>query len=961
MTAERWKRISEIYDSVIGYPPTSRGAMLDEACASDTELRREVESLLQAREEAGSFLSAGDLRDHIRQLSEPDVAPGRIFGRYRILSAIGAGGMGEVYLARDTRLDRQVALKVLPAHFTRDAGRVARFEREARAASALNHPNIVTIYDIGESGETPYIAAEFIEGTTLRNRLSPESMSLQEALDIAIQCASALKAAHEAGIVHRDIKPENIIVRRDGVVKVVDFGLAKSGETGPESAVDVTKTGEVFGTPRYMSPEQARGQKLDARTDIFSLGAVLYEMTTGRPAFPGATTADVFAALLGLAPGASEDGAPMVPDGLDTVVTRALAKDREARYQTMRDFEADLQDFRKQPARCASAIKSPKRISTRTSGSARTRRRRRVMLISAPGLMVGLGLLWSLWMVARKSPSSTPPMSVIPLTSFGGYKDFGSFSPGGERFVFSWNGGEGGSGGKQERNIYIKKIGAGEPVRLTFAREDESHPAWSPDGRYIAFCRMIDDRRPFRRVAVYVVPAAGGAERRITEGSEGVSWSPDSKTLAVAGLPPESGGIFRVSVETGERIQLTRSGPYLDKLPVFSPDGRWIVFARDSRESVNELFVVRARGGPARQLTFDRQPTYGEAWTTDSKEIVFSSNRGNGGESLWRIPVIGGAPRRLSATLQGGFYPTISRQGNRLVYSESFKDTNIYASDGPGFARRFVPGRLSAPRGLILSSRRDDSPSISPTDDRIAFVSTRTGNEEIWVCERSGGRPVQLTAFGGPATGTPRWSPDGRSIAFDSLAAGNPDIYVINAEGGAPRRLTGGPFSNFMPSWSPDGKRIYFKSDHSGSDQIWSIPAGGGSPTQLTHGGACEAFASPDGKLVYFTKRGWGAIWTVPADGGAEKPVPELERFDRIFRSWGVVKQGIYFMSKETGPRQTVRFFSFATRRVTPLLTLEREPIWDYPDVALSSDGHRLLTARIDQEVNDLMLIENFH
>jgi Tol biopolymer transport system component len=218
-----------------------------------------------------------------------------------------------------------------------------------------------------------------------------------------------------------------------------------------------------------------------------------------------------------------------------------------------------------------------------------------------------------------------------------------------------------------------------------------------------------------------------------------------------------------------------------------------------------------------------------------------------------------------------------------------------------------------------------------------------------------------LTSFKGPGTGTPRWSPDGKWIAFDSLAAGNPDIYVVDSRGGVPYRLTAGPSGNFMPSWSPDGKWIYFKSQRSGSDQIWKVSTRGGAATQLTRHGGSEAFASPDGKLVYFTKRAWGAIWMVPANGGKEEPLRELESFDKIFRSWGVVDQGIYFMSREDQVRQTVRFFSFATRRIAPLLTLDKEPIWDYPDVALSRDGRRLLFVCLDHEVNDLMLIENFH
>jgi Tol biopolymer transport system component len=943
MTSERWERIGEIYASVVSYSKTSRRAMLEEACAGDAELRTEVESLLTARDDAGDFLSPSHLRSHVLDLAETNIAAGRTFGRYEIVSVLGAGGMGEVYLARDTALHRQVALKVLPARFMRDADRVARFRREAKAASALSHPNIVTIYDIGETGGTWFIAAEFIDGTTLRVRLLSGRIEIPEAIHIATQCASALTAAHEAGILHRDIKPENIMLGRDGGVKLVDFGLAKGAESGPEFLVEATTTGELVGTPRYMSPEQARGQKLDARTDIFSLGAVLYEMVTGRPAFSGGTTADIFAALLGSAP------EPPAAPGLDAIIQKALAKDRDARYQTMRDLAADLRDFRDQPARFVAARGYPRK----------TRLSRRAILSGGGTLVAGLGL-FALRLKLRRDVSEEAPISVVPLTSFAGYKDFGSFSPDGDRIVFSWNGGRGGSGGSQERNVYVKNIGNGEPVRVTFGSQDDKHPAWSPDGRYIAFCHSIAYPTPYMRYGVFTIPAEGGQERRISEGGEGVSWSPDGSVLAVAGFPPESGGIFKVSLQTGLRTRLTRSSSYLDQLPVFSPDGKWIVFTRSFGTKADELFVVPGNGGTERRLTVDHRPTYGAAWTADSREIVFSSNRAGGGESLWRVAVTGGAPRRLPTTLDSAFYPAISRKGNRLIYTESYKDTNIYLSEAAGFAGGPAPPHFGEPRALIVSSRRDDSPSISPKGDRIAFVSRRSGNEEIWVCDGDGGHPAQLTSFGGPATGTPRWSPDGRWLAFDSIATGNADIYVISEAGGIPRRLTGGPSGNYMPSWSAAGKRIYFKSDRSGKDQIWSIPVDGGPANQITRDGACEAFASPDGTVLYYTKSGWGAIWTVPVEGGAERPLPELQRFDQIFRSWGIVREGIYFISREEVSRQTVRFFSFATRQVSSLLTLNKEPIWDYPDVALSPDGRHLLTVSLDQEVNDLMLIENF-
>ena len=940
MVLERWKQIEQIYYSVIASPISERAALLDQLCLEDADIRREVESLLHAREQADNFLSSMSLKGQIAELlSEPDLA-GKTIGHYEVRSAIGAGAMGEVYLALDTRLDRQVALKILPSHLTENMDRVARFRREAKAASALNHPNIITIFDVGEIGDTSFIAAEFVRGVTLRERLTASKIEPQEAVNIALQCALALEAAHNAGIVHRDIKPENIMLRPDGVVKLLDFGLARIAEA-EQVSVDTTQAGTLVGTPRYMSPEQSRGEKLDGRTDIFSLGAVLYEMLTGLAAFPGKTTAEVFAALLSSEPTVPSKCVRTIPDAFDTVTGKALEKDSQLRYRTMEEFAADL-----------------KHLQTTNDSSRRFLPKLDFRKLSGAAIFIGVLAFASKWWVSRPSTHpETTPLTVVPVTSFTGLKDFGAFSPDGHRIAFSWNGGR---GGNPQRNIYVKEIGPDDPVRLTVAAADEKFPAWSPDGRYIAFCRELFPEPAFGRHAIYIVPATGGEEHKIAEGGIGVSWSRDSKTLAMSSFATESGAILLVSVETGERRQLTNPQPDFDNLPVFSPDGKWIAFTRNFGVSSREIFVIPAEGGAAKQLTFDHEPTYGVAWTADGRDLVFASNRGVGGESLWRVSAKGGTPRRLSPTLEGGFYPSISRQGDRLMYTESFRDSNIYAYSGPGFEHRSVPGRFGESESLIPSSRRDDSPSISPAGDRIAFVSTRTGNEEIWVCDRDGTHSLQLTTFNGPATGTPRWSPDGRQIVFDSLSGGNPNIYVIDAKGGKPRRLTTGSAGNFMPSWSADGKWIYFKSDRSGSDQIWKVSAEGGNAAQLTRNGASEALAGPDGKFVYFTKRPWGRIWLVPVEGGPEKPLPGLERYDRISRSWGVVDRGIYFLSREEARRQTIRFFSFDTGQVTPLLTLDKEPIWNYPDLTLSRDGRLLLFACLDQDVNDLMLIENF-
>ena len=574
MNPERWKRIEHVYNEALASSVTDRAAILSELCADDSDLRREVESLLAAREDAGDFLFRPDLA----ALASESHAAGESLGPYVFLSSIGAGAMGEVYLARDTRLDRKVALKILPNRFTEDDERVARFQREARLASALNHPNIIAIYDIGRVGETWYLAAEFVEGRTVRDRLSAGKLDLEEALAICIQCTEALEAAHQAGIIHRDIKPENIMVRSDGAVKVVDFGLARIAGGEMELTPDATRSGTLIGTPRYMSPEQARGRKLDPRCDIFSLGAVLFEMVSGKPAFPGDTAAEVFAALLGSARPQCEDA----PPALNAVLSRALEPDADRRYSSMQEFGSALRNWKMQP---------------------RTSARNRILRRSAMAAVTAGAAAW-LWTSRTRSHTGRPMPSVIPLTSFAGSKDFGSFAPDGERVAFSWNGGK---DGRIDRNIYIKAIGPDDPVQLTSAAADDRVPAWSPDGRSIAFCRHVWSQRH----DICLIRSAGALERKVAEGGLGVSWSPDGRTLAIGGLHEQGGGVVLLDLATGKRRAITTPAQYTDSLPAFSPDGQFIAFSREFIVAAREVFVVPAAGGTPKQLTFDRQPTYG--------------------------------------------------------------------------------------------------------------------------------------------------------------------------------------------------------------------------------------------------------------------------------------------------------------------------------------------------------------
>ncbi len=364
MIPERWRQINDLYYAALERDEAERAAFLDEACAPngalDEALRREVESLLESNDEAGEFLSSSALETAAKVLAtdQDRFLIGQKVGHYQVLSLLGAGGMGHIYLAEDTRLSRKVALKLLPREFTQDQERVRRFKQEARAASALNHPNILTIFEIGEHEEVHFIVTEFIDGQTVRQRLSGPALKLTEVLEIIIQASSALAAAHEAGIVHRDIKPENIMVRRDGYVKVLDFGVAKLTEqfmtgqaTRSDSLISVsaplkTDPGKVMGTARYISPDHLLGQELDGRSDVFSLGVVLYEMVAGRAPFEGATTGAVMAAILNQEPAPLMRYSRAVPSELERIVEKALRKDREERYQVVKDFMIDLKNLK---------------------------------------------------------------------------------------------------------------------------------------------------------------------------------------------------------------------------------------------------------------------------------------------------------------------------------------------------------------------------------------------------------------------------------------------------------------------------------------------------------------------------------------------------------------------------------------------------------------------------------------
>ena len=858
-----------------------------------------------------------------------------------------------------------------------------RFEQ--RRSGLSTESSNITVHEVGETeDDRHYIAMENVDGVTLRQRITETRMQIGEALDVAMQVGSALAAAHEAGIVHRDIKPENIMLRRDGYIKVLDFGLAKLTEqpttdhTTPAGARVKTDTGVVMGTSSYMSPEQARGLAVDVRTDIWSFGVVIFEMVTGRPPFEGETTSDVIVSILERDPPSLAQLSPEAPAELQRIISKTLHKDRDGRYQTAKDLLIDLKSLKQDlesAARLEPALQpgSSGRGPIKTSATvpaARSQPRwwsnRLIWLSVAVILFVSVAVrLYSFRLPSeRLTPprpeSLPPPMKVVPFTSFAGHKFNPAFSPDGNQMAFAWDGGT-----SDNIDIYVKLIDAGTPLRLTTDPGIDLSPAWSPDGRYIAFSRYSE-----REKGIFIIPALGGTERKLYSPDWGfnafgqVVWSPDGRFLAYQDRSsPARLGIWLLSVEKLERRQLTwpPAQSLDDMVPAFSPDGRTLAFIRVSSGGVSDIYLVPVGGGEPSRLTLDNLYIDGLAWIADGREIVFHVGRG-GDYGLWRISVTGGTPERLAVGGDSDFSPplspqgnrlAVSRQRNRLAYVQSALDTNIWRIEIPK-----SKGRRNPPIKLIASTNLDQGPQYSPDGKRIVFESTRSGSCEVWVCDSNGTNLDQLTSYG-RVTGTPRWSPDGRHIAFDSRTETNFDIYVMSAEGGSPRRLTTETSDDNVPSWSRDGRWIYFASNRTGEYQVWKVPAEGGELVQVTKRGGFVAFESPDGKTIYYGKYVSPGLWMVAVEGGAEAQVLDQPE-SGYWGYWAVVEGGIYFVNAEVTRHPTIEFLSFATGRVSKIATMEKEAVPASPGFAISPDERWILYPQVDQSGGDIILVENF-
>jgi serine/threonine protein kinase len=598
--------------------------------------------------------------------------------------------MGEVFKARDTRLNRVVAIKILPPEKSSDIGRKQRFLQEAKAASALNHPNIVTIYDIGSENGVDFIAMEFIDGKTIDELIPRTGLRMGELLRYSVQAADALAKAHQAGIVHRDLKPSNTMVTSDGLVKILDFGLAKLSQTAPAEGDEtqtlraLTEDGTVLGTAHYMSPEQAEGKSVDARSDVFSFGAMLFEMATGQRPFSGDSRVAVLSSILRENPKPAGAIRSDIPAELTRIIMRCLRKDPERRFQHMADLKVALEELKEESESGALATgPSPARPQRQTR-----------FAVWAAGSAIILAIVafvsWRFW--SDTSPPTVAVYTPVPLTSYPGIQRNPSFSPDGSQIAFSWDGFDG-----NNFDIWVKLIGPGSPLRLTTDPAADVYPRWSPDGRWIAFLRMAGTYDSFSMI---VIPALGGPERRVrvfannpaTAGLpvQSFCWTNDSKALVVsaAASAGQSNRLVWVPLEGGEPKPLTRPAPgsFGDMRPAISEDGRHLTFLRTA-SSYARLFIVSFSSemeplGEPRQIASRRQFIHHAEWMPGAREILFSSGPQRDVSTLFRISTEPGAEEHpLTGSGASSREPTVSRRGGRLAYSSATSDSNFWTVD----------------------------------------------------------------------------------------------------------------------------------------------------------------------------------------------------------------------------------------------------------------------------------------
>lgn len=877
---------------------------------------------------------------------------GQTISHYHVIAKLGAGGMGEVYRARDTRLGRDVALKVLPPVFLNDAERMTRFEREAKVLASLNHPNIASIYGLEEWNSIRAVVMELVEGPTLAERIAQGPLSLEGALTIAKQVAEALEYAHDSGIVHRDLKPANIKIASNGAVKVLDFGLAKAFGTADSSAdlpssptVTVSRTGDgtILGTAAYMSPEQARGKPLDKRTDIWSFGCVLYETLVGRTVFPGETVTDILAAIIERDPDwrilPSNTPAP-----IRGLLQRCLEKDPKQRLRDIGDARIEIEE----------ALRRPKKLPTLPVSAVTAGRRWLLRTVVPAGALLSVLLIWTLVRVARSTKTDVPRLtSVARLTHDPEFSEWPTWSPDGTMLAFASN-----RSGNYE--IYVRRVEGGQEINVTNDPGQDIQPAFSPDANWIAFVSTRSSRTGMIKIGstfgfesrtlggdIWIVPALGGQAHLLAQDGNFPAWHPSgTKVLHVGGRENHRTLMEAATEGGGPRAVLPgESSNWEIERVEYSPSGRWVTFETYDRQ----VFIMPAGGGSPRQLL----KGVSHVWDPSGQRIYFCSWEPLGGTRLLTIEInestgeLQGKPKDVG--LLTGILKdlAISRDGRRLAASE--------LENGLNLTRLPLTANGDAPAGSeeVLSKGEvaDRHPSVSPDGRSITYTSNRLGHDELWIWHVDTKRLERLELSGRDiGIDAPNWFPDGQRLTvLRWLPGGKASLWMVSADGshadelvgplgilpgeGFPvspdgrtivyaagvgsyfqffgldllthktRQFTTTPGDKYSGSWSPDGRWLVYSSNASGTVQLWKMAASGGTPEQLTKGDdrIRHVFYSHDGRWIYYQPNHQN-IYRMPAAGGPPQQVTHFPESGLFIEEPTISPDGRYlYYSRSNG------------------------------------------------------------
>lgn len=911
MDAKRWKKIDAIIDAALEIPASEREKFVALNCKNDESLKKEILELLAAHDESENFLNKSAMNVMAKEIAAdaPTVFDNsfvnKTFGQYRVQSMLGAGGMGEVYLATDEKLKRKVALKILPREFTSNDERVKRFQLEARAISALNHPNIVTIYEVGNLEGVNYIATEYVEGKTLRD-LVGQNLKIKEILGIVIQSCEALSAAHNAGIIHRDIKPENIMIRPDGYVKILDFGLAKLSEIEFLTMKNLTKTakGVIIGTPAYMSPEQVTDDNVDHRTDLWSIGVVLYELLTNVNPFKKDNRQITFQAILTEEPPVASSLNSEISAELDQILIKALEKDADLSYQTASDLRADLKRIKRE-FDSSPSLNSRSADSIKKEANFKKKNYFNVVAAAALCLFVGIFIVGFIIFTNKSDVSSEATewtnADQLQITNSPWVEGYPSLSPDGKNIIYA-------SEINGDRNIYLQRVGGSNQINLTpNIKESDTMPAFSYDGKYIAF---RSERNPS---GIYVMEETGENARFVSNLGFHPSWSPDGTKIVVsdkaaavhtAYTVPNS-SLFVIDVKTGEKKKLETGDDAI--MPNWSPNGQRIAFWSVPGGKLGEIATIPATGGEPVMITSNDASDWNPVWSPDGKFLYFASDR-KGNMSFWRIAIDEKTGKPLG---EPEYVPTPSKYCRHITFSRD---------------------------GKLLGYVRYESQSNLQS---IAFdpQSMKAGKETFWITR------------GDKEVGNPDLSPNGEHFVVRFPTRTQEDLAIIEKNSDNPRILMNDKFRERIPRWSPDGKKIAFHSDRSGKYQIWTINPDGSNLEQITFSektGINAAVFSPDNLRLAFTEinedKYQSYILDLTKKWSDQTPLPLSPMSDSLSfsaRDWssdGKKLLIIYFESD--GDENGIGVFDFEKNSFEKIIETGSNPFW------LKDNRHFIFTDR---------------